>query len=197
MENLSESGKNAECLIRSEDRRVGGDRQSDCWLQTAAAYPDSNVAFAWPKSPDIGSRCLRHSHLGRESGPPFFRGSSGEFVGEREVAEVFLGAWQSRYPLPLLLDSLDASEQASRQIEHHFSTDVALFSGQRPTRFQARGRHIDRNLHVSSSRSLFLLVSSRYRFGLRRRSARLASPMWSTLLRWSGGRRPVASGLLI
>ncbi|TWU36625.1 hypothetical protein Q31b_49060 [Novipirellula aureliae] len=41
-------------------------------------------------------------------------GSSEEFVGEKEVTEVFLGAWQSRYPLPLLLDSLDAPEQEAR-----------------------------------------------------------------------------------
>ncbi|TWU41612.1 hypothetical protein Q31b_30630 [Novipirellula aureliae] len=40
----------------------------------------------------------------------------------------FFGAWQSRYPLPRLLDSLDASEQEVRQIEHHLDDRERCFA---------------------------------------------------------------------
>ncbi|TWU37796.1 hypothetical protein Q31b_45850 [Novipirellula aureliae] len=49
-------------------------------------------------------------------------------MGEKEVAEVFLGAWHSRYPLPLLLDSLDASEQETTPIEHHLDDRERWFA---------------------------------------------------------------------
>ncbi|WP_146600922.1 hypothetical protein [Novipirellula aureliae] len=49
-------------------------------------------------------------------------------MGKKEVAEVFLGAWQSRYPLPLLLDSLDASEQETPPIEHHLDDRERCFA---------------------------------------------------------------------